>query len=904
MTPVDAVRERLAAYFRGQEADVLAGPEALAEARRLLTGALRVRDDDEVALEEDLLALVALFFWSRWIEAPTDFEDPDCQTAYRLYAVLRAVDPEATVPPQLDEPLADAEPVPELLHQESRDLVDGCLQEFDDIAVELGIGLGRCAVALAERDTAERAEYSCNLGAGLFARYRHHADESDLDEAIMLFAATDGLGGDEEQARYQANLGVAWHTRFQRGGRPEDLAGAVAAHRRALRHQPDTARYRSQYAAVLHTRYETGGRRRDLRRAIRHADGDEPQQRTNLALMLRDRFEALGDPADLHRSITLLEAVVEGTGPGDPDRARRLAALAAGLNMRFTITGDVEDLDTAVALDREAVRTARPSDPHRPSYRSNLGHALHNRFDERGDPADLEAAVAAHAEAQQRGDPLRAGNAANALAARFDQLSDIADLDRALRVYLESVDGLPEGSIHRGGQLSNLGGLWFDRFQRTHDLDDLQRAIAVHEASLRCTPRRHLDRSRRLVNLATALDSRHERTGDFADLDRAVELHRRAYAIAPAARAGHHASALAIALHLRFHLRGGDGDLGECIALLRVAVDCRADHPDRPRRLSVLASALITRFRDRGNPADIAEAAAIMRQSLAATPERHVQRVGREVMLGSALAKSGDAALVAEAVDILRAAARAREASSSPGYRLRTLGDGLLELWELSGSAADLEAAVGAYRDAVAATDDADPDQALNRYDLANALAALADATGDTNRRRESVKQYAAAAGQVTAAALVRIHAAGEWAAQAVELADAPGAVEAYAAAVDLLPRLAWVGLERRDQERALAGWSALAADAAAAALATADRDRAVELGDQGRSLLWEQRLHLRRDHRDLARRRPRLTARLDRVRRELLSAATGITRPPGRTTADVRPEPGGALHPGGTGPV
>jgi hypothetical protein len=106
MAPVDAVRERLAVYFRDQVAEVLTGRDALDEARRLLHAALRVQHDDEVAVEADLLALAALFFWSRWMEAPTDFEDPDCRTAFRLYAVLRAVDPGVAVPPQLDAPLA------------------------------------------------------------------------------------------------------------------------------------------------------------------------------------------------------------------------------------------------------------------------------------------------------------------------------------------------------------------------------------------------------------------------------------------------------------------------------------------------------------------------------------------------------------------------------------------------------------------------------------------------------------------------------------------------------------------------------------------------------------------------------------------------------------------------------
>lgn len=812
------------------------------------------------------------------------------------YGVLLTIDPGTPMPPQMAGPVTDpanATPAPELLHQESRDLIEARLLKFDDTAVDLGIVLGRCAVALTKADTTDRAEYCCNLGAGLFARHRHHGDGRDLDESISFsdVAAGSGFGDDRERARYLANLGVALHTRFQRYGRPQDLADSVRAHRRALRHTPDEARYRSQYAAALHTRYEVGGRPHDLRRAITDGTVEEPQGRTNWALMFRHRFELLGNPADLDLSIELLDDIVRRTGSADPDQSRRLAALAATLTMRFTLTDDLTDMDTAVTLHQQAVDTARESDPHRVEYLSSLGHTLHDRYEERGDYADLEAAVAAHAAAQSPDDPLRAGNQANALAAHFGHVSDTDSLDRALQTCLEAVEALPTGHIHRGSHLSNLGSMWFERFQRTHDLDDLENAVSAHEESGGCTPPRHIDRSRRLVNLAMALDSRYERTGEPADLDRAIELHRSAYRAAPVARRHHHAAGLGIALHLRFHLRGSGHDLTEDIALQREAVACRPDHPDRPRRQTLLASSLITRFGETGDAADVTAAAGLLREAVAATPSRHVQRVGREVMFGSALAKTGDAGLVSEAVAILRAAAEERDASSPPGYRWRTLGDALVNRWELTDAIADLEAAVAAYRTAIARTAATDPDQALNRYDAATALGALADVTGRDEPRRESIVEFAAAARQAIAPVLIRIHAAGEWAAQAVALSDPEAAADAYATAVDLLPRLAWVGLERRDQERALAVWNSLASDAAAATLSTRRphrEHRAVELGDQGRSLLWEPQLGLRRDHRDLTRRHPRLSARLHRVRQELLAAqntaalaqAGGPTRP------------------------
>lgn len=877
MAPAGDVRQRLERYFAAAGPEPVSGDDARDDARRLLLAAIRLDGDGEVAFDAEPLALAALLFWCRWSEAPTDHHDPDCQTAYRLYTLLLAVDPDASVPPPLAAAMADPEneePIAGLLHQESRELLDGCLHEFDALAADLAISLARCAVALTEPGTAAKAEHSCNLGAGLFARYRNHHGETDLDEAIAMFRAAveSGFGDASQQARYLANLGVAQHTRYQLHGRADDLASAVRVHRLALRRSPGAARYRAQYAAVLHTRYETGGRPRDLERALRYGHDTDVMGLTNFALMLRDRFERDGDVDDLHRSIAVLRDVLDGTASRDSDRSRRLSALGAALNMRFTVTGEPADLDAAIDLHREAVRCAADSDPHRLDYLSNLGHALHDRYEERGELTDLNDAVAAHI-TTGLDHPLRAGNRANALTSRFDHLDDIADLDEALRVGAAALAVLPVTHIHRGSQLSNLGSFWFERFQRTRDPADLGESIAADREAVRRTPPRHLDRSRRLANLATALDSRYERTGDPADMEEAVDLHREAYRCAPPSRRRHHGSALAITLHLRFHLYGGDSDLTECVSLLREAVDCRPDHPDRPRRRTLLASALITRHNENADPADLAEAVALIRAAVAATPPRHVQRVGRLAMLGSTLSKTGDPALVDEAIEVLRSIADLPDSSSPHGYRLRTLGDALRERSELTRSVADLEAAAEAYRRAITVTADTDPDQALNHYDRGRALAGRADVTGRDDVRREAIAEYASATRQPTAAALIRIHAAGEWAAQARAPRDPRSATEAFAVAVELLPRLAWTGLDRRDQERVLRNWNTLAADAAAAALADGSPGRALELGDRGRSLLWEQLLHLRREADDLTERHPRLAARLGRARQRLLAA-------------------------------
>jgi hypothetical protein len=65
---------------------------------------------------------------------------------------------------------------------------------------------------------------------------------------------------------------------------------------------------------------------------------------------------------------------------------------------------------------------------------------------------------------------------------------------------------------------------------------------------------------------------------------------------------------------------------------------------------------------------------------------------------------------------------------------------------------------------------------------------------------------------------------------------------------VQLLPIAAWHGLDRTTRESLLERWAGLAGDAAAAAVLDGRPGLAVELLEQGRSVLWTQALNLRGD--------------------------------------------------------
>ena len=103
----------------------------------------------------------------------------------------------------------------------------------------------------------------------------------------------------------------------------------------------------------------------------------------------------------------------------------------------------------------------------------------------------------------------------------------------------------------------------------------------------------------------------------------------------------------------------------------------------------------------------------------------------------------------------------------------------------------------------------------------------------------------------------VRLDAARAWGAAAAGAGRVQEAAEGYAAAVGLLPVVAFHGLGRAVREEHLAQWAGLAADAAACAVLDGRPEAAAELLEQGRSVLWTQALNLRTDLTRLADRPP-----------------------------------------------
>ncbi|MFC9243976.1 CHAT domain-containing protein [Streptomyces sp. NPDC057136] len=407
---------------------------------------------------------------------------------------------------------------------------------------------------------------------------------------------------------------------------------------------------------------------------------------------------------------------------------------------------------------------------------------------------------------------------------------DPNDLAQALSVLRQALAATP--LEHPDGVWCRLSLATVETyvFKTTADLAVLNDAIVRLGELTRVLPRGDVDRRAALVNLASALADRYGFLTEPADLLRAVDAIKEALVTQP-----HDAlllTNLCILLHDHYRRTSDPADLDEAIDTGERAVDFAPPGAGyRHAALGNLGTARLSRYRLRADVDDIDDleaAIALLRQAIEPLPPDTLDHVVLLAKLAEAwrdrFTARGDPADLDRAIHSYRLVTR-RQLAHRSADALTGLGNCLGIRARATGSARDLDEAIATWRTAAAT-----PGQARMRF-----IAAALAATNLSEHGRPAE------------------------------------AVEDYATAVGLLPLLAWRGLDRPTRENLLAQSAGLGPEAAASAIAAGEPERAVELLEQGRSVLWGQLLDTRTDltalreaHPDIAARLGRLAAQLD----------------------------------------
>ncbi|KAG1736984.1 CHAT domain-containing protein [Suillus lakei] len=587
----------------------------------------------------------------------------------------------------------------------------------------------------------------------------------------------------------------------------------------------------------------------------------------NLSLMLVTRFERRGNDDDLDKATALQREALALHPVGHTHRSSSLNNLATQLSTRFEHRGNDQDLDEAIVLQREALALRLVGHPDRSTALGNLANRLSTRFRHRDNDGDLDEAITLLRETlalhpvghTDRSKSLN--NLANQLSTRFHHRGNDRDLDQAIALQGEGLALCPVGHTDRSKSLGNLANQLSTRFHHRGNNGDLDQAIALQREALALHPVGNTDRSKSLNNLAPQLYTRFHHRGNDGDLDQAIALDREGLALRPAGHPDRPKSLnnLALQLSTRFYYRGNDGDLDEAITLLREALALRpVGHTDQPSSLNNLANQLSTRFEHRGNNGDLDEAIALQREALVSHPVGHTHRSKSLGNLANQLSARFEHRGNDEDLDEAIALHKEGLALCPVGHpdRSKSLNDLAKRLstrFDQRRNREDLDDSRENLRCALTLLTQHHPRQLEVHLSLATVSLSFhhsgLDGTGPgegIDNLNAAMHHLKAAANVVSGGLLPRLRASLHWVLRASQYSHGTQ-LEAYAISMRLLDAYMSATASVSSRHSVMKDFPrTVAVDAASCALRSGDVCRAVELLEQGRTLIWTQMARLR----------------------------------------------------------
>ncbi|KAG2153457.1 CHAT domain-containing protein [Suillus bovinus] len=723
-----------------------------------------------------------------------------------------------------------------------------------------------------------------NLATAKFISCQADGRYFDLDIPISLFQdALDLRPADHpDRTVTQLHLAIALLSRFtKRGFQTDDLDEAIALQRESLALHPVGHTNRStsliNLAYQLSSRFDHRGNDGDLDEAIAlqrkaldlcpFGHTDRSASLINLAIALSSCFRHRGNDEDLDEAITLQMEALALCPVGHPHRSMSLNSLAGELFSRFHHRGNDEDLDEAIALQREALALRPVGHTSRSASLHDLADELSSRFRHRGNEEDLDKSIALYREALallpvgHTDQPGFLNNLAAQLVSCFDHRGNNKDLDEAITLQREALALRQVGHTCRPGSLNNLAAQLYYRFRHRGNDEDLDEAIALQRESLALRLIGHTDRSASLNNLAAQLLSRFHHRGNDEDLDEAITLQRESLALRLVGHTDRSGSLnnLASQLASRFDHRGKDEDLDEAIALYREALALRPiGHTHRSMPLNNLAGQLFSRFRHRGNDEDLDEAIPLQREALALLPVGHTDRSGSLNNLAAQLLSRFNHRWNSEDLDEAITLQREALALFPVGHTdrfvsLNNLANGLSIRFKHQHDSKDLDESRENLRFALTLLTQYDPRQILVHRSLAEVYLSFhlsgltcTGAGKNTDSLDATMHHLKTAANVVSGGLLSRLQASLSWVHHASEHSHSTQ-LDAYATSMQLLDAYVSVTASVSSRHNAMKEFPrTLAADAASCALRSGDVGRAVELLEQGRTIIWTQMTRLR----------------------------------------------------------
>ncbi|CAE6530419.1 unnamed protein product [Rhizoctonia solani] len=651
------------------------------------------------------------------------------------------------------------------------------------------------------------------------------------------------------------SLGISHHDRYNRFGELDDVNRSIehTSHALALtpNDNPDLPHQLTQLGKFYNDRFQGLGELRDLEKAIECAsralaltpDGHPhlPLRLIQLGKSHNDRFQRLGELVDLEKAVEYTSRAVALTPDGHPDLLHQLVQLGKSYNNRFQRLGDLEDLEKAIEYVAHALRLSPGDHPELLHQLTQLGKSYSDRFQRLGELDDLQKAIECASRALALTPdghphlPLRLIQLGKSHNDRFQRLGELTDLEKAIEYTSRALNLTPDGHPELPHQLSQLGKSHNDRFQRLGELEDLEKAVKYTSRAVELTPDDYPDLPHQLTQLGKSYNDQFHRFRELRDLEKAIECASRALALTPD---GHpHLPLRLIQLgkshNDRFQRLGELTDLEKAIEYTSRALNLTPDgHPELPHQLSQLGKSHNDRFQRLGELEDLEKAVKYTSRAAELTPYGHP--------------------------DLL--------------HQLTQLGKSYSDRFQQLGELEDLEKAIEYASRALALTPDGHPSLPTQHFHLAKSFFLQFQHTNELSHLQESLWFFRNAAGSQMGEPRDKFVYALHWANLASKHSSL-NPIEAFQAAIDLLPQFIWMGTTTRQQYEDLSEAEGLAIQAASVAIHSSNYPLALEWLEQARCVVWNQSLMLRYPVDELHIHHPALATRLQTVIAQLDSA-------------------------------
>ncbi|KAF7980738.1 hypothetical protein HWV62_36757 [Athelia sp. TMB] len=537
---------------------------------------------------------------------------------------------------------------------------------------------------------------------------------------------------------------------------------------------------------------------------------DESESATELGKDAWDQYDMNGSTDVLDKAIDHFQLALDLCPPGHSNRSQLLYNLANALTTRFEQLGQIGDLEQAINYHRCALELRPLGHPEHSSSFNNLADALSSRFKQSGQIEDLEQAISYHRRALElcppghRDRPTSLDNLGTALKTRFEQLGQIADLEEAISYHRRALELCPPGHRDRSSSLDNLGTALRIRFGQFGQVTDLEQAITYHHGALELCPPEHPDRSGSLANLGSALKIRFDQLGQVADLEQAVSCHHGALELYPPGNPNRPSSLnnLANALKARYEQLGQITDLEQAISCYHGAEELLPPgNPNRFGCLANLANALSACFDQLGQITDLEEAVDYHQGALGLCPPGHPNR----------------------------------------SNCLNNLASALKTCFDRLGQIEDLEESITYLRGALELRPLGHPDRSMSLSNLASTLCTRFESSKAPEDLREAVDLLWSGAQDTTDTPKHRYTCASRLI-PLLEAHNQPSLLDAYDMTLGLLQLLLAVYPDVELRREALGADKlspSLAMSAAAYAIEQNQPEKAVEMLEQGRGMLY-----------------------------------------------------------------